>query len=543
MEKMLAWALGIRNAIWNAILSIFPFFTDAQRLRRLGTTLYWFLHILALVCIVGLLYWVNSYDWFKSLLLSNESVAWLRPFWLPLFFLLLYAILWLGWWVYKLLAPVSEVTDFPDIDQAWQEINEALRLNGIGWTDAPLFLILGRNAGTEEALITASQFNFQVKAPRRPDAPIHAYANRDVIFLTARDASLLGKHCAILTGEAEISAASAGDAGGGGGGEEDMFKTMAPRGEAKEAMDILAEAQLKGRGAGQLTEEERELLRKQARKPRGSLMRNREQLDLYGARLRHLCRLIVKERRPYCPANGILMLLPYAATDSEDDTNDASNICQRDLNMARQTLQLNCPAFVLVDDLELMPGFMEFLDRFPDDQRMRRVGQRFPLVPDVDPQQVPAKLEEAVRWICQSLVPTWVYRLFHIEGKDGESTQMATQGNIRLFRLMNQFRERDKRLRRIVNRLVTPDANDPVLFGGCYLAATGGDKARQAFIPGVFRRLTEEQDNVVWSNNAYDEEQWYRTWTQRGYAVWAFLVVVGLATGAFFWWNRNNTGT
>jgi hypothetical protein len=532
MEKMLALILGVRNAIWNAILSVFPFFTDAQRLRRLGRGLYWFLHILALICILALLTWVNSFPWFQNLLKSKESVSQLRPYWLPLFFLLVYAICWLGWMVYKLLAPVTEVTEFPDIDQAWEEINTTLRANGIGWTDAPLFLILGRNVGGEESLLTASQFSFPVKAPRRPDAPVHVYANRDAIFLTARDASVLGKHAAILAGESELSAPSTVDAGGGGDGE-DMFKTMAPRGEAREAMDILAEAQLKGRGAAQLTEEERELLRRQARKPRGSLMRNRDQLELYGARLRHLCRLIVKERRPYCPINGILMMLPYAATDSEEDANDASNICQRDLNWARSTLQLNCPAFVMVNDLEQMPGFLEFLDRFPDDQRMRRVGQRFPLVPDVDPQQVPAKLEETVRWICQSLVPTWVYRLFHIEGKDGESNQDATQGNIRLFRLMNQFRERDKRLRRIVNRLVTPDQSDPVLFGGCYLSATGRDKAQQAFIPGVFRRLTEEQDNVIWSNTAYDEEYWYRKWTQRGYAAFAFILLLALTLGGF----------
>ena len=540
MEKILAGLLGVRNAVWNAILSIFPFFTDAQRLRRLGRGLFWVLHIIALVCVLGVLYWVNSYPWLQNMLRAPASIPALRPFWLPILFMLLYAILWLGWWVYKLLAPVSEVTDFPDIDQAWEEINGALRTNGIGWTDAPLFLILGRNVGGEDSLLAGSQFNFPVRAPRRPDAPIHVYANRDVIFLTARDASLLGKHAAILSGEMELSAPSTVDVGGGGG-EEDMFKTMAPRGEAKEAIDIIAQAQMQGRGVNQLTEEEREQLRKQARKPRGSLMRNREQLDLYGARLRHLCRLIVKDRRPFCPLNGLLMLLPYSATDSEEDTNDASNICHRDLTMARQTLQLNCPVILMVDDLEQMPGFMEFLDRFPDDQRMRRVGQRFPLVPDLDPAQVPNKLEEAVRWICQSLVPTWVYRLFHIEGRDGETNQAATAGNIRLFRLMNQFRERDKRLRRIVNRLVTPDQYDTVLFGGCYLAATGRDKNQQAFVPGVFRRLTEEQDNVVWSNNAYDEEQWYRKWTQMGYAAWAFILVVSIALAGWIWYAGKNT--
>ncbi|MGA7495162.1 MAG: hypothetical protein WBX00_00370, partial [Isosphaeraceae bacterium] len=41
--------------------------------------------------------------------------------WLPLFGLCLYVLLWLGWWLYRVLSldVGTEESEFPDIDRAW----------------------------------------------------------------------------------------------------------------------------------------------------------------------------------------------------------------------------------------------------------------------------------------------------------------------------------------------------------------------------------------------------------------------------------------
>src|SRR5262249_50666233 len=146
-----------------------------------------------------------------------------------------------------------------------------------------------------------------------------------------------------------------------------------------------------------------------------SLLKSPEQIALYTARLKHLCGLIVRDRRPYCPINGLLVLIPLAAADSEESATQTSVLCQQDLATLRQVLQLHSPTFAVVCDLEKAPGFPEFLQQFPEEQRKQRLGQRFPLMPDLDPKDLPAALEEVVRSVCHNTFTNWVYKLFHTE--------------------------------------------------------------------------------------------------------------------------------
>src|SRR5690606_4431101 len=93
----------------------------------------------------------------------------------------------------------------------------------------------------------------------------------------------------------------------------------------------------------------------------------------------------------------------------------------------------------------------------------------------------------------------WVYTLFRVE------EALTRPANIRLYGLMRKVRRPLKtRLPDILsgsygyNREQTP-ADVPLLFSGCYFAATGNTPDRQAFVRGVFEKLTEEQEDVEWT--------------------------------------------
>src|SRR5207247_385369 len=133
-----------------------------------------------------------------------------------------------------------------------------------------------------------------------------------------------------------------------------------------------------------LLAEEKVEAAKQGAGPRMHLLKNAPEVELLTARLRYLCRLIVRDRKPYCPINGLMVLVPFGAMDTDDDANQTGTICQLDLQTARRAFQVNCPAFVLVCDLESAGGFKEFMERFPTEQRQRRLGQRLPLAPDLN---------------------------------------------------------------------------------------------------------------------------------------------------------------
>src|SRR5262249_31811118 len=154
---------------------------------------------------------------------------------------------------------------------------------------------------------------------------------------------------------------------------------------------------------------------------------------------------VVRDRRPYCPLNGILLLIPFAAADRDEDATSTATVCEHDLASVRSALQVNCPVFVTICDVETAPGFREFVERFPADQRARRLGRRFPLTLDVTRGELLTKIESLAEWISDSMTPTWVYKLFRLETPGKDDLSAALKGNARLYRLMGEMRERHKR--------------------------------------------------------------------------------------------------
>jgi hypothetical protein len=187
-----------------------------------------------------------------------------------------------------------------------------------------------------------------------------------------------------------------------------------------------------------------------------------------------------------------------------------------------------------VCDLERAEGFAEFLARLPVGQ-LRRLGQGFPLVPDVDPEKVPAMIDSGVAWLCEALLPSLVYNLFRADVPDGGMSGFV-RDYARLFQFLAQLKERRPRLTRLLVRGALPGDKGPPLFGGCYLTATGTDAKGQAFVAGVFERLAENQDYVTWTEDALREEAELRRLTAVGYGGLS-LFLVGVAVMWYVWWR------
>jgi hypothetical protein len=273
-------------------------------------------------------------------------------------------------------------------------------------------------------------------------------------------------------------------------------------------------------------------------RPRASLLKNPTLVATQTARLKNLCRQIVRDRSPYCPLNGILLLVPYGGAEKDADAQDTGLICPQELQAARQALQVQCPLIALVCDMETAPGFSEFVARFPTGERQRRIGQRFPLNPDLNAGESAAELiDRGAQWPCAALFPSWIYKLFRLEGTGKEDLTTVTRGNVKLYQLLAHMRERRKRFGRILSRAVPADGTALPLYGGCYYAGTGRDANReQAFVAGVVQRLLKEQNAVSWTPEAIAEEAEYERWTKLGYAglVAGTVALVALIYFTFF---------
>ncbi len=475
------------------------------------------LHVLLVVLVVlGLWYLNGAFG-------LDRVVRWrwlgLHKVWLPLLFLLLYATFWLGCWLWRLLGPERSAGEFPDVEGAWAAAVAELRQAGIEPADAPLFLVLGRPASSLEQFFAASRQPFQVRhAPRTADAPLHVYANREGIFVTCEGASLLGAQVARLgdrapeEGPRPTPLTSLLDGPGG----MDVAPLAGEGGLEEGPARIVPTVMLLG-----------EEPTPQPRQRRPSLLRNDAEVALQTARLRHLCKLIARDRQPYCPVNGVLVLLPLEATATPHDALETGATCRHDLATVREAARTDCPRFAVLCDGERLPGLSDLIAHFPEGkQRAWVLGQHFPLVPDLPPGELPAMIEGGVAWLTDNLLPAVIVKLMQTE----DAALSA-----RLFRLLCESRERLRLLAKLLEQAVLSGGRDePPLLGGCYLAATGADGAReQGFLAGVFQRALAHQNFVAWTDEALEEDAAYHRWALVGSVGLAVFLaaVIALAVG------------
>lgn len=546
--------MGILARIWNGLRAllglVLPVFSRPRDFSWLSRPLRWFLHFLFLVGMLILLYWLGQRMMLPKVL--ERAPLFLRPYWLPIFFLVLYAIAWLGWWLWSLLTPEELTSDFPDLDAAWNEAMYELGRARLWLNEAPLYLVLGRSRAGDDALFAASKLNPRVPgAPYRPDAPIRIFGHADAIFITCPDASLLGRQSQLLHAAVD-SASPAGPARPAYTPAPNVGdKTITEFGFSEEVMAILKKARDENRDP---TPEERRQINilmgasgGEAAPPTPSwqmeVLTHQQQMEMT-ARLRHLCRLIARERRPLCPINGVVLLIPWEAARSKETADLFAAFCRADLLAAHDALQLDFAALALICDMERAAGFNEFLKLAPPGKiREQRMGQRLPLLHDLSGEDLARKLEDLGRFLCRdSMLVKMLMRMFRVETPGGKETAAEVfAGNERLFHLLAQLHERHAWLGRILSRGIGEASPAGIYFGGCYVAATGPTEAEQLFVPGFFRRLLDAEerfeDNVSWTPAALEEDALYQRWTRAGYAAIAAGLAV-LAVLVAWWWYR-----
>jgi hypothetical protein len=512
--------------------------------RELSRGVRWLLHALLIALILALLYWINS----PSVLNIPEKLPgqarWVQHGWLPILFLLFYALCWLGWWLWKLLSAQESEDDVPAVRHAWDEAMHALERQGIDLRDLPLILVLGRVAGPTRNLFDAADLRLTVKqAPASEDAPVHVWASPEAVFVVCEGCSLLAQQAATAAGEEE---------------EEDNATTT---GSLMVRPELRALLNRVNRAGGAMTAEDRRQLEELSGKPRrvGAPIRDSAAVAESTRSLQQLCRLIVRARAPYVPLNGVLLLLPFAGIGTDQQALDVGVSARHDLTVTRRALQLTCPVLALVCDAELADGgepaqggrhadassFRVFASRFNEKQRRKRLGKRCPLVPDLSRyvRRLPEEkaqdhidrardrmLEAVTGRVANETISVWVRQFFALEGPDGDRAG-AVGVNGKLFLFLHEMWRRRKLLAGLLEMALQPeDDAEPVWFGGCYVAGTGAAAADRAFVPGVFRLLLDSDDEMTgkvrWTAEAVAAED--RTLRQVG-AAWVALAVLAVA--------------
>jgi type VI secretion system protein ImpL len=110
----------------------------------------------------------------------------------------LYTLVHLGSVLIKSLRKKGEDKDaapprFPDLEGAWDEILMRLGQASYDTSSQKLYLLLAPDETLSESMVQASGVNIFATAPSAPEAPIHAYATTDGLFISCAGASAWGR--------------------------------------------------------------------------------------------------------------------------------------------------------------------------------------------------------------------------------------------------------------------------------------------------------------------------------------------------------------
>ena len=220
------------------------------------------------------------------------------------------------------------------------------------------------------------------------------------------------------------------------------------------------------------------------------------------ARLEYLGRLL-RAQNPECPPlRGVAVVIPIRWAGQPDSVAWAAAV-RDDLQSVGRSLKMRCPVFALFTEMETVPGFPEFVARMPGSLRMSRCGFA---VPGTRPFGGDL-LQDGLVWMA-GWVHGWVLNLM-------SEDVLNHPGNRRLFQLDHEFRRYRKRLRTVgESAFSTHREAEPVMFRGCYFAATGPGLDEQAFSAGLLRgprgRILAEYAATRWTAQADVDDRYYR---------------------------------
>ncbi len=451
--------------------------------------------------------------------------------------LLLFGLPTAAYWTTRYWIEV-ESSDFPDIDAAWAAGLEALAKSGIDLGTTPLYLAIGlHDANSAGTLMNASGWELVVDGKPDGASPLRWYASRDAVIIFCLDACGMSL---CQTPQRESRSGSNGHkaavgsnirqtliVGSGGGGSEDEREgrrlgirgTMladSPLDHDSGATSARPALGIRGTmiaGAGE------PVMATESSEPQGAIGTvDRVELSQQADRLARVCKLARQSRQPYCTINGVLALVNWKLISSRQSNSLAMALHQDSITIVEQS-GMHAPLLVVVSGMEQEIGFSELVRRVGEERALgNRFGQGFNHQASPGQPQMIALATNAA-----GAFEGWVYDLFR------QSDCLSRTNNDKLFAMLC-------RIRSIVqpqltdlfvgfSETVSPEQPRSLFLGGCYFAATGGGKTRQAFVRSVLSKMVDMQEELQWTDKSLREEFRYRSLVQSLTVLNGLLVV------------------
>jgi len=440
---------------------------------------------------------------------SNEADRnWTIWFLVPIPFVVVIPVL--TYYLVKYLL-LQEASRFPEIDRIWYDGTAEAESKGILINKTPIFLVLGTSQQREvKTLLQLTGLEFAAATSGAGSPPLSIHACRDAIFVFLNGCNCISR-LSNSTSTASKHIPMADDQGmlpTEVGGTIDASRLDAMRistSDKNEQPNNTAANNPFVPGGTMLLDESQDLSEIWNAVSTSKALNSNDIFDCE-EKLQHVCKLINRARRPLCPINGIVSVLPFELVESS--SGQLQIAIQKDLAILRQELQIRCPNTALVSGMESDEGFVELVKRLPAQQSSEnRFGKGSDLWVVPDSQRL-----DAIAIHATATFEDWIYMLFQ------EANSLKKKNNSKLFLLLCRVRGAfAENLRGVLSRgfgfdtaLAPALAYEQFLFGGCYFAATGNSPSQQAFVKSVFAKALEQEGELEWAPLARQQDQLYR---------------------------------
>ncbi len=226
------------------------------------------------------------------------------------------------------------------------------------------------------------------------------------------------------------------------------------------------------------------------------------------SRLDTVCELLLKERSPFVPINGVLAILPVDLSQrSSKQTRELGNSIAADLQQLTRRLQVRAPATFLCTGLEQESGLSDFFSMLAARQqpqvnadqtvskptgRESTRGVTFPVGVWPTPDHIASIAAHAVGPLTDEIAELLI-----------DPASNATQwSRMRLLKMLCRLRLNGAaQLGELLQAIFAPDipVEDAPLLAGVFTGAVIVNPEHQGFLRGIFSFMIEQQAELQWT--------------------------------------------
>ncbi len=217
--------------------------------------------------------------------------------------------------------------------------------------------------------------------------------------------------------------------------------------------------------------------------------------------VRDLCRLLLNERSPRHPLQGIIVAVPFAA--------DAANSCRENLCLVRRATGLELPIYFAICGMDTAgTGSAPWL-------------QRFPPHPDLDPAEITQMYEIGMDSLCLERIPRQIRAGIVL-------APAALPENIRLFQWQSKLARWRTCIVKILTEATQNEGAEPGMVAGCYIVPPATQTAGLAAL--LHCDLLKHQHSACWTAVTVEQDDAQKRYVRFGYSMGLFALFTMIAT-------------